>query len=342
MAVLMLTAASPVGYLDHPSICVHHEENLVVGAFSRTRTMFNDLVYRVGRLDKGGFNIQWGIDVYYSKGCDPSIALIRTAIGEEQRYYVVETHKSQFYKTCYYRVGEVNEDLFTIDFGPDIWLCRGLKPKVCAKDDRTVIIITEKTYSPNSIQYRIGRVNVDAKTINWHVIWMEFIELPGISPSISISEENHVVVACVYRSNLVFIVGDLQDRHGRLNIVWGAAGIHGKGTNPSISVNSHGHVVEAHQKEFLRMLCHKIGVCDERRSRIAWDNNNCIQYTLGRFPSISIADDGYVIESHKTNFGNQTFLSHGQLRHGEGPEGPVDVPPHVPDEVVGGQPQLQQ
>ncbi len=209
MASLVLTAASPIGYLEYPS--VHHKESLVVGVFGQTLTLKYDLVYKVGRLDKGKLLVRWGDNHEYAKGYYPSIALIHTGVegieGEnKQRYYVVETHQSGsgLYKTCYYRVGEVNEDL-TIDFGPDSFLCYGVTPKVCAKDNGTVIIISGIYNYFEGIQYSIGQVNVKAKTIDWHTEEpREFKKLSGICPSVSISED-HVVVACVNSSKLSFI-----------------------------------------------------------------------------------------------------------------------------------------
>ncbi len=318
MAGLMLTPASPVGNLDHPSICIHHEGNLVVGVFERTRTMYYDLIYRVGRLDKESLSIQWGIDRFYSKGCNPNIALILTG-GE---HWVVETHQSQAYKACYYCVGKVNEGALKIEFGAATHIGRGLKPKVCAINDRNVIIVSEKARSLNGIQYYYGEVNVHAKSIKWREECVEFGALFGTSPSISINEEGRMVMACVYGPNLNYIVGDLrlQQDGNQQGIAWGGVKIYGKGTNPAISINSRGRVVEAHQKGLLRTLYISTGEFDGKS--IAW-NHDCFQYTLGRFPSISIADDGYVIESHKTNLGYQTFLSHGKSR---GPDRPANVP----------------
>ncbi len=315
MASLLLTSASKIGYLEHPS--VHHKECLVVGVFGKTWTPYNDLVYKVGLLDKGKFSIDWGKDIEYTKGHYPSVALIHTHIeGEaEQKYYVVETHQSQVYKDCYYRIGEVNKDR-TIEFGPDIKLCRGVNPKVCAQDDGTVIIISEMPYSyGNILQYSIGQVNVTAKTVEWHEKCKELEQLSGFCPSVSMSKDN-VVVACVCSSELKFIVGNLK--RGGQEIAWGAAvnrEVPSVGTNPSISVNSHGHVVEVHESGYARRLFYSIGECRGEKRKIVWNNDFCDrEYTLGRSPSISLADDGYVIENHLTNCGYQTYLSHGQLK----------------------------
>ncbi len=338
MTSLLLTSASQIGYLEYPS--VHHKESLVVGVFGKTHTLFNDLVYKVGRLDKGKLLVRWcnckkdckdckkDVEYTYTEGHYPSVALFRTHIeGEaEHKYCVVETHQSQVYKNCYYRIGEVNEDLLTIDFGPDIKLCRGVNPKVCAKDDCTVIIISEKPYSSDIIQYSIGQVNVKAKTIEWHgdeLRCKEFKELSGTCPSVSISKDN-VVVACVNSSKLTFIVGNL--RPGHQEIAWGDVVNRGVGTNPSISVNSHGHVVEVHANGYARRLFYSIGECHGEERKIVWNNDFCDrEYTLGRSPSISLADDGYVIESHRTNCGYQSYLSPGQLRR---------ISVDVPDEQV--------
>ncbi len=77
-----------------------HKESLVVGVFGQTLTLKYDLVYKVGRLDKGKLLVRWGDNHEYAKGYYPSIALIHTGVegieGEDkQRYYVVETHQSR-------------------------------------------------------------------------------------------------------------------------------------------------------------------------------------------------------------------------------------------------------
>ncbi len=325
MASLVLTAASPIGMLEYPS--VHHKEGLVVGVFGQTLTPFYDLAYKVGRLDKEKLLVRWGNNHEYTKGCYPSVALIHTGIEgierEDKRYYVVETHQSRLFKTCYYRVGEVNGYLLTVEFGPDIYLCDGVNPKVCAKDNGTVIIISEIQYSFEGIQYSIGQVNVKAKKIDWHTEKpREFKELSGICPSVSMSED-HVVVACVNSSELSFIAGILGPGHQ--DIAWGAAANRGVGSNPSISVNSHGHVVEVHGNGFMRRLFYSTGVCHGEQRKIVWNDADFCdrEYTLGLFPSISLADDGYVIESHRTNCGYQTYLSSGRISI---PDGQVDAP----------------
>ncbi len=330
MASLLLTAANAVGNLEYPSVC--HRECLVVGVFGKTKTSFNDLVYKVGLLDQGKFSVDWGNDIKYTEGHYPSVALIHIEGEAEQKYCVVETHKSQINKDCYYRVGEVNKDLRTIDFGPDIKLYRGMNPKVCAQADGTVIIISETSYSYN-IQYSIGQVNVSAKTIEWHEKCKELDQLSGICPSVSVSN-NNVVVACVrssvlsllWNSDLRFIVGNLQRSGQEIAIAWGASVNRGVGANPSISVNSHGRVVEVHESGYARRLLYSIGECRGEQRKIVWENSCCDrEYALGRSPSISLADDEYVIESHLTNLGYQTFLSPGQLKV-DAPDGQVDAP----------------
>ena len=43
-----------------------------------------------------------------------------------------------------------------------------------------------------------------------------------------------------------------------------------------------------------------------------------LPHTMGEYPSISLADDDYIIEVHRTNYGHDLFSSRGTLRIKEG------------------------
>lgn len=270
------------------------------------------LYYRVGRVDKERVEIEWSKDDIYGKGASPDVTLLKVG----GRLFVVEVHTSEIFKVCYYHIGEVDTDRLTIAWGSSVKLCKGLRPKVCAKDNGVVIVINEQSNSINQIKYHIGKLQVAGDDI--HIEWDEsyrrgrtFHKISGVQPSIAMSEESLVVVA--YRdgqTTLRSIVGVLIEDS---QISWGFPLTYETGgTNPSIGIDSYGNIVECHQSKTLRKLYHMSGKIHVQHRRVNWSTS--IQYTSGSSPFVSLCNDGYVLETHASNVGTGIFHSQGWLK----------------------------
>lgn len=304
---MRLTVPTQHGSGQHPSVCLHSRDEVAVSVCMKN----GDLYYRVGRVDKERMSIEWSpADIRYTTGDFPSVALVKI----DGQLIAVEVHTK--FNICYYRVGEVAVDKLTIDWGlKSTKICQGLKPKVSVRDDGIVIVTNEEAFTiKNCIQYHIGSVQWRNKLILWdrgeqHCI--NFLQISGVQPNVSINEQD--IVTIVYRDGLTtlkYIVGVLNEYR---EIVWGTASVFGTGTYPAVSSNSRGNVVAFHQTKTLRKLLYREGVVNSKDCSIKWSQDDCLPFTSGRYPSVSLGNDGYLITTYETSLGYEMFYSQGQL-----------------------------
>ena len=253
----------------YSSVSIHHEHDVAVCAFDELISG-RDLRFSVGRVDSKRGKIEWG-DVSHDQNCKgvyPSVSL--TYVQNE--FYVIETHAEGFlYNECYYRVGKVDEERKSIDWGDSHNFCSGAKPRVCANDDGTVIIAHEESHyivSSSSIRCDVFKINTLNKLLD-RKHECEEVSLSGIKPSIAMNRDTVVLASCS-GSNLQTVVGTI-DESGKIQ--WnasshicttpGGAPIRGRG--PTISINSRRYVVESHMSTALRKIHYNYGYIDEER-----------------------------------------------------------------------------
>ena len=297
----------------HPSVSIHPKKNVAI----RVHDSYygGNLYYSVGEVHKQEVLTGWGDPILYGRGTNPSIALTEV----EEQLYVIETHGSRAGRDCYYMVGKVNQDDRTIEWGPENSYCSGLRPRVCVNSSNTVIFIKEKPWGLSSgLKYHIGKVNT-SKTIEWkpgNQCISVTIEGTFVSqPAIAISGNMVVLMYRCYRSTLKCMIATL-DGDNNIGSWTPLAKLQGGGINPSVSINSKGHIIESHQTKTLRRIYCSAGKINGRN--IEWNPNSVLPHTMGEYPSISLADDDHIIEVHKTNYGHDLFSSQGTLRTKKG------------------------
>lgn len=111
---------------------------------------------------------------------------------------------------------------------------------------------------------------------------------------------------------------DLHYHVGKLDgneIKWGEGKYYDKGSNPSIGINSLGHVLEVHTSIAFRRLYRRIGVVDTRIQTIGWVRDSR-QYAMGKYPSVCLNDndDKNIVEVHETNLGTSIWCRTGTLK----------------------------
>ena len=126
----------------------------------------------------------------------------------------------------------------------------------------------------------------------------EIADFGGVQPSLDV-RGNTVVI--VYHSRLQCelksLVGTINE--GRTSISWGeeVSLVAAKGIYPSISVNAQGDVVKSHQNKFFRSIWRVWGRVQNQQ--IEWKANSLTSATFGEYPTLSLADDGYVVEAFR-------------------------------------------
>ena len=292
------------------SIYIHPKKDCAVIIYSGGAYFNQTLSYAVGNVDKKGSAITWGFPGQMS-GDYPSIAIIE----RDDQFYVIEVHCSSGPpRKCFFRVGRVNEADRSIEWGQAISLGYGFKPKVCAKDDGTVIILKEKI-AAYGLLYRIGNVNIDNRNIDWPV-GVEFLpfndNIYGVEPTIALCEGMVVIAIRTYRSTLKYWRASINDN--KLSDLKELESLQEGGVNPSVSINSKGYIVESHEANtwFSNRIFRKVGKI--RDSQIDWSPESALAHTLGKFSSISLAEDGHVLEVHKSDSEKKLLISQGMLR----------------------------
>ena len=282
-----------------PSVSVKPYRGLTVAVCVYDGTVSPGIDCCVGTIDKVTGVTQWGNPAACAdRGSHPSVSLLHT----NGRLYVIEANSFFLsWQGFQYRVGEVNVDNKTIEWGtPDA--SDGTHPKVSTKDDGTVMAVTEKG---NNIQLYRGSVNINDRK----AVWRNAIAIPdfiGTKPDISINADKIVVACCSSQSLVYFKIGRINGE----NLDWISVSDSSYGWNPSISLNSNGAIMEVHQTWSGRKLSRCCGYIDDN-NKIIWGERKVHDY--GEYPSVSLCDDGYFYEVHKTNFGWYLFFLPGQL-----------------------------
>ena len=287
------------------SVCLHPTRELAVCIYEADQGgATRRLRYRVSSV---GNRTSWSEELLYGGGKYPSVALACI----DTITIAIATHQSEVAKDCYCKIGIVDQENQIIKW-QDTGKFRGVRPKICASDIGTVIIIYEETYSYEKIRYKIGKVNIQPQP---KIIWNQdtnsrIPDLNGVEPDVAISKDTTVVMCRTGYNTLNVKVGKI---HSNDEIEWAATSpLPSHGINPAISTNSQGDVVELHQTKTLRRLCQTTGYILPSRT-IHWRKTSI--HTTGEYPTISLDESGFILEMHKTNIGTKLFQSQGLLRN---------------------------
>ena len=300
----------------YSSVCVHPTKDVVVCVFDNAFPDQN-LYYSVGTVDKPNKKITWGPIVQYDTGKVPSVALTSMEGG----LYAIETHDSGLVTNkVYCRVGKVDQDQKTIDWGATSEFCSGKKPKVCANGEGTVVIAHEEKHLlwGDKIHCDVMKLNVEEKTLERPngMRCEQLDNCKGVEPSVALRDEKVVLVYRSGVSTLQCVVGEL--RRDQTRVEWNeeaSSALPFPGKEASISFNSRGDVIETHQTTLTayRLISYNYGHMSN--DVITWKSNEA--HLVGEYPTLSLADDGWVIAMHKTNFGANLYQSQGELRNKE-------------------------
>jgi hypothetical protein len=135
----------------------------------------------------------------------------------------------------------------------------------------------------------------------------------GRSPDIALNNKNVVVEVHESESQntLWYRIGQVEGKA----ITWrndGKSTKYDNGVEPSVAITDNGLVVEAHKSQSHDTLWYRIGQVEG--NTITWRNDGKgIQYDNGEDPSVSITNDGLVVEVHKSGGHSTLWYRIGQV-----------------------------
>jgi hypothetical protein len=329
---LLLTAPQPLTSGRRSSVCIDPERSVAVMVYDNG---LGRLFSKVGTVTKRSMKVKWSTNLnQYGVGKQPSIALIYLA----ETLYILEIHRAVAWKKSHVKVGVVEiEGRKRIDWDEqeEELLCSVVKPKISAANDGTFAIVHEAAYTRKKMKYHFGRLERREQDGRISLSLSEVTRclsfddrVRGVEPDLAISG-NRIVV--VYRSgDLRCHMGVVGDIHNHQNpIQWNDRNSQEKvgkkattGLNPSIDINGRGYVVLAYQTR-TRYIHYAHGHI--KNNSIVWHHDDAA--SSGEYPSMTLADDGFVIETHKAWLGHGLFYASGKLLN-QGQNNPQEEEAH--------------
>ncbi|MVA58166.1 hypothetical protein [Agrobacterium vitis] len=118
----------------------------------RSTTDSNNLFYRVGKIDKEKYIINWGESIKFNAGTDPFLS-----INEKVAVAVWSSTEST---NLYYSIGTIDTDKLTIKWSSGVKYDAGLHPTVSINKENDVILGHASASSTN-LYYQYGSVTAD-------------------------------------------------------------------------------------------------------------------------------------------------------------------------------------
>jgi|GEM_PF-640558 len=238
-------------------------------------------------------DIEFGL----SRKPDPDNSGIQTsvAINKEQ---VVEVHRSEGASTkLWYRIGRPNQMHVRWNKSQKLDNDNGTQPSICMNNEGLLVEV-HKAQTWNNLWYHIGQTNGD------QIEWGSSVKYDsGMLPSIAIDNDNWCIE--VHSSEgaatgLWYRLGRVNSGNKKIEWVFSGAKQYDKGYRPRVAMNNNGVVVEVHNNEVTHnTLWYTVGILDKQNNIIHWGDHR--EYgNGGSMPSVAITDDGFVIETHRS------------------------------------------
>ena len=287
----------------YSSLSISLPAGVAVSAMDHTGRLY----YSVGNYDGDHNRIDWGEKCWYGRGRSPSVCLIY----EGETLYVIEVHCKNVFSSLQYKIGKVNPQSLSIEWNniPSEFLAYGKKPKICATQSGTVVVIYE-TALFHGIKYCVATTVIQDGNIS--IAWEGVQTIPsisGVEPDISVYQDTLVAIFRCGRviQEISAIVGILKGN----TVTWHRMKSRcGSGHNPSVSINSGKNIVAVYQI-IGRRLHHKSGQLVN--GQVIWSVTSASTYTLGEYPSVVLTDDNKIVEMHKANFLYALYQCEGKL-----------------------------
>ncbi|MEI5906326.1 hypothetical protein WAK64_04570 [Bacillus spongiae] len=222
---------------------------------------------------------------------------------------VVEVHESESGGELYVKTGSIKSN-GTIEWnGARRYENGGKNPSAALLDDGTVIAThqSESSISPNLYSY-VGKI--EGTTVEWNDGDNSGDRYDsGKNTTIDVTNDGVVVETHENQSG-----GNLYIRTGQVvggAINWNSSRKYDNGKRSSIAVNDDGDVVETHENESGGTLYKYTGRINNSGTKVNWDQGdfNGDRYDSGSNSSVTLANDGTIIEAHENQSTGKLYIS---------------------------------
>ena len=197
-----------------------------------------------------------------------------------------------------------------ISFGnPAVYCGVGKRPSVALAHERIAVLVYEGR-AERKLHYCVGEVG-EQGVIEWCI---HHQCSNGVNPSVA--SNNMLAVVMVHEDD-----GEskLWCKCGIVNpdtkeLTWSQSQFYGLGTQPTVALRVDGKLVEMHEEKhsFKKHLYYRLGQLDMENQCIHWEES--MKIGKGRNPSVTVSDEGVVLEVHENDNDNGLHYSVGELR----------------------------
>ena len=278
-----------------------NDKNNVVEIHEGASNFTSNLYYRAGTLNEGV--VSWGSVTYFDKGDEPSVALNDSGV-------VVEIHEtSAASNKMWYHVGALSGT--SISWGSSHQHDTGTEPAIAMNNAGAVVQVHQTTaWNSKAIMYHVGTVDTGSKTINWKS--SSGTKVPNISgafPSISVNNNNTVLLSYSKSNSLYYIVGHLNPT--AKTISWESQSHkYTDGVSSSIDLGDDNFVVEMHKAQTWDNLWTATGSYSTTSKTITFQP--FWQFESGVVPAIA-ANDRWAVEIHPSDNYSKLWFSTGRI-----------------------------
>ena len=159
-----------------PSVALR-TDGKVVEVHEEKHLFKKSLCYRLGRIDMEKRSFHWGDTV---KFCGKATNA-KVAVSDEG--LVVEVHEHEGDSALCYTVGELKQG--HIEWGKTHYYDVGATPCVCIKNWSNQVVEVHQNTKSDTLQYRMGVINLTQKIIEWCPEKFKFKPHKGKSPAVS-------------------------------------------------------------------------------------------------------------------------------------------------------------
>lgn len=250
------------------------------------------------------------------KGCYPSISL-------NDGGTVLEVNHLTATNLMFYRVGQrrtsyiewEKSDSDAIKPPRKKYYGSGAYPRVSLNNDNVVIAVRKGQFL-DRCYYRVGRVDVDARTVAWGPSVYFNV---GLYPDVALNSVNTVIALVqdnVFTKHLNYRVGTLDRTNNRVS--WKGpkhkAGVYSE-SSFSLDVNDAGIVVLSFQTPLTHHIHYRVGKVDAEAGMVEWQRS--VHKSVGFSPCVSINNSNQVLQIHQSLMKRHLVCNVGVARWSE-------------------------
>ncbi|MDJ0619248.1 MAG: SBBP repeat-containing protein [Calothrix sp. MO_192.B10] len=207
----------------------------------------------------------------------------------------------------YYRVGTINDDDKSINFGTSTRYANGTTTNIALANDGNFV---EVHVSSGRLYSRVAKANFSNKTIEWRDGTAYDQYDSGYYCSVAVDQQDNCLEIHTGRYGLYYRIGQVNYTSKNINWIRGGT-IFSRGSYAqcSVALDNQGNCLETHVDSNNYLYC-RVGKLNG--DTVTWGESS--QYDRGSLTSIALDEAGNCIETHVNN--NRLYYRCGKLNSG--------------------------